>query len=226
MVDRTCEICGTVFRVKPKRSGARFCSVDCRRTGYSTVRRSVRRDGYVQLTGGGINILEHRAVMERHLGRDLLKAEHVHHRNGIKSDNRLENLELMAIGDHTRTHHPGRVLSKWTMAQCTGCGRDFERNINILQSHPLAFCGRECFLRYHSKDTSHTCGHCGIQFSAVPSHHRRYCSSVCSNRATNGAKRKRKNCVCARCGAAFEAPLRHTPKYCGRECMAAAYRKS
>lgn len=53
-------------------------------------------------------VFEHILVMEKHIGRCLCFSEVVHHINFIRSDNRIENLELMTNSQHITFHNNKR----------------------------------------------------------------------------------------------------------------------
>lgn len=74
--------------------------------------RSVTAQGYIRVyTGNNKYQLEHRLVMERHIGRKLDRTEQVHHKNHNKTDNRIDNLEIIGIKEHSRIHTTARWSS-------------------------------------------------------------------------------------------------------------------
>ncbi len=71
--------------------------------------KEVTQAGYTRLwISKSERVLEHRQVMEDHLGRKLARSEVVHHINGNNSDNRLANLQLTTLSEDIRQHNLAR----------------------------------------------------------------------------------------------------------------------
>ena len=69
---------------------------------------------YHKMRVDGKQVCVHRYVMEQHLGHPLKRNEFVHHINGNRYDNRIENLRVILPGDHSRLHNKGRKHTEET----------------------------------------------------------------------------------------------------------------
>lgn len=105
---KSCPHCGKEFLVHHQKR-QKYCSMECRNHYKSGPNNPswkggrVNHAGYVEIynpkhpqANAAGRVREHRLVMEQMIGRSLLKNESPHHLNGIRSDNRPENLELWA----------------------------------------------------------------------------------------------------------------------------------
>lgn len=102
--------------------------------------------------GTSKTLLDHRDVMQKHLGRELLSSEIVHHIDGNKLNNELSNLELVSRIEHAR-HHGRCRTTEYVDLTCELCGANFKRkarderhNRGMGKAGP--FCGKSCSARW------------------------------------------------------------------------------
>jgi hypothetical protein len=132
-----CGACKKLFMARRSRilkGRGRFCSKQCVHEWMKTLvgeKNKNYRGGFISKYGYrmfkvcGRDQFEHRMIMEKHIGRMLKPEERVHHINGNKLDNRIENLKLFSsVSEHMKQMHiEGKVLLGWHV--CPHCGFKF-----------------------------------------------------------------------------------------------------
>lgn len=144
----SCDVCGKEFylnKYRLNRSQHHFCSNEC----YYNYERPHKKEEilsiYRVIRRNGKNMLEHRFVVEKQFGVKLTRNQYVHHKNGNKIDNRIENLEIMTPIEHNRTHK--EKLPKIKI--CIECGKEFEPPISHRKRNII--CSKECWLKHQKK---------------------------------------------------------------------------
>jgi len=88
---------------------------------------------------------EHRLIMENYLGRKLLSTECVHHINYDRTDNKIENLQLMSNNEHAKmTIGPKKYYPE--PKKCKSCDKDYKYNnkSGIKQFNLSKYCSNKC----------------------------------------------------------------------------------
>lgn len=122
-ITRVCSVCKKEFKVPPsslKHRSCNYCSNPCRlskhlgKSNPNWKGGKVFRKGYIYIYSPKHPfktkenyVTEHRLVMEKQIGRYLKISEVIHHINGIKTDNRIENLIILTKAKHNKIHFSG-----------------------------------------------------------------------------------------------------------------------
>lgn len=144
-----CQQCGKTFDHSEKTRV--YCSRSC--AGFSKTKNRMMNTGYrTAYRGGGKMALEHRLVMEQHLGRELRPDEVVHHKDENKLNNDISNLEILSRREHRLKHSTYRDDHE---KQCTKCGE--VKPLDEFYRHPRDLSGRVSSCKICQRATVQKC---------------------------------------------------------------------
>ena len=135
-----CLQCGKDCKVPNYRIATfKFCSFVCR-DDYLRGKPKKPSTGAYKVTHlpSGEIVLTHRYVMEKYLGRPLLRGEVIHHINEDPGDNRIENLMVMTPKEHAMHHNQKHPIVK----VCQVCGAQYVPRATKREASKT--CSREC----------------------------------------------------------------------------------
>jgi HNH endonuclease len=191
----------------------------------------LRKHGYYET-----NLRLHREVWIAAHG-PIPDGYHVHHKNGDRTDNRPQDLELITHSEHSSLHAPeilarhrakafansqaARLRSieelKKRRLKCIICGSTYRSG----SRNPTRYCSSACVEKARSgafAGDRHRCEHCGKVYQATK-RVQRYCSRRGNDAAilARANSRMGRDIACAECGKSFQS-ARSNASFCGREC--------
>ena len=83
---------------------------------------TISRTGYHRIRRGGRYVMAHRWIWEQHHGRPIPDGHDIHHANGDRLDNRIENLQCVSKVAHKRIHSGCELRSDGWWKPCSVCG--------------------------------------------------------------------------------------------------------
>lgn len=166
----------------------------------------------------------HRVVWEHHNG-PIPEGHHIHHINGDKADNRVENLECLDGGNHASGHGIERHATP--AGHAANMGALAKARTKAAEWH-----GSDAGRRWHSEHGKRTwvdrervemrCAHCDKPyFGFVEMAKRGFCSTSCQGAARKASGVDDENRVCCECGSEFRANKYVKTKTCSKACWKA-----